>query len=185
MPMPSLKGHFLIASPHLEDTNFYRSVVLMVQHDEEGAFGVILNRPSNNTISDLWELISHVPCGNQDPVNVGGPVAGPLIAIHSDYTHSELEITNGVYYASSKQSIGQIVSKPQGPFRLFVGYSGWAAGQLEGESDAGGWLTVPATHDDVFSAPDDLWNRVSRRIGLDILSSSLNQRLIPEDPSTN
>jgi putative transcriptional regulator len=183
--MKSLKGRFLVASPHLADPNFFRSVVLMIQHDEEGAFGVVLNRPTNNTIADLWELISQLPCDNQDPVHVGGPVAGPLIALHSDFPHSEMEVTRGVYLASDKESIIQIVTKPQGSFRLFVGYSGWAAGQLDAELEAGGWLTEPATREDIFSDHADLWNRVSRRIGLEILSPTIKNLWVPDDPSMN
>jgi len=183
--MQSLKGHFLVASPHLADQNFFRSVVLMIQHDEEGAFGVVLNRPTNSTVADLWELISQVPCENHDPVHVGGPVAGPLIALHSDLPHSEMEVTPGVYFASDKESIIQIVTKPQGFFRLFIGYSGWAAGQLDSELEAGGWLTERATREDIFSDHADLWNRVSRRIGLDILSPTIKRTWVPDDPSMN
>ena len=183
--MKSLKGHFLVASPHLADPNFYRSVVLIVQHDEEGAFGVVLNRPTNNTVADLWDLIGQMPCDNQQPVNVGGPVSGPLVAIHSDFAQSELEISQGVYFSSAKDSIIHIVSEPRGPFRLFVGYSGWAAGQLDNELEVGGWLTEPATHDDVFSDQSDLWNRVARRIGLDILAPTFKHKIVPDDPSMN
>ena len=183
--MKSLKGHFLVASPHLADPNFYRSVVLMIQHDEQGALGVVLNRPANNTIGELWELIAEAPCDNRQPVNVGGPVAGPLIAIHSNSSQGEMEVTGGVFFSSSKESITRVVSKPRGPFRLFVGYSGWAGGQLDGELEAGGWLTDPATREDVFWDQDELWNRVSRRIGLAILSPTIDPDVIPDDPSLN
>jgi putative transcriptional regulator len=183
--MESLKGHFLVASPHLADQNFFRSVVLMIQHDAGGAFGVVLNRPTNNTVADVWKLISQVPCEIRDPVHVGGPVAGPLIALHTNSPHSEMEVTRGVYFTSDKDSIIQIVTKPQGSIRLFVGYSGWAARQLDEELEAGGWLTEPATCEDVFSDCSDLWNRLARRIGLDILSPTIKQRWVPDDPSMN
>ena len=183
--MKSFQGHFLIASPHLADPNFFRSVVLMIQHDKEGAFGVVLNRPTNNTIAELWKMITQLPCDNQEPVHVGGPVAGPLIAVHCDLAHSEMEIARGVYFASNKDAIIQIVTQPKGPFRLFIGYSGWAASQLDGELEAGGWLTEAATREDVFSDQADIWNRVSRRIGLDILSPAIKHLRVPDDPSMN
>ena len=183
--MKSLKGHFLIASPHLADTNFYRSVVLVIQHDKEGAFGVVMNRPTDNTIADVWDLVSEASCDVREPVHVGGPVPGPLIAVHCDPVQGEVEIAEGIYFSSSKDSIVQIVSQPQGPFRLFVGYSGWGPGQLDDELQAGGWLTGPATRGDVFSNYEDLWNRVSRRIGLDILSPTIRRKQIPDDPSMN
>jgi len=185
MPMKSLKGHFLVASPHLADPNFFRSVVLMLQHDEGGAFGVVLNRPTNNTIADVWSLVSQLPCDSRDPVHVGGPVAGPLIALHTDLPHSEMEVAGGVYFTADKESIIQIVTQPSGTFRLFVGYSGWAAGQLDAELEAGGWLTEPATQEEIFSDYSDLWNRVARRIGLEILAPTIKHLRVPDDPSMN
>ena len=183
--MKSLKGQFLIASPHLADQNFYRSVVLMIQHDEQGAFGVVLNRPTNNMIADLWNLVSTAPCDVSEPVHVGGPVPGPVLAIHSDPSQCEMEIIEGVYFASSKEAIFAIVSHPQGPFRLFVGYSGWGEGQLDQEIESGSWLHGRATPEDVFSDYDELWRRVSRRIGLAILSPTIKNKPIPDDPSMN
>ena len=91
----------------------------------------------------------------------------------------------GVYFAADQDAIVQIVTESQGPFRLFVGYSGWAAGQLDDELEAGGWLTEAATRDDVFSDQADLWNRMSRRIGLEILSPTIKNIRIPDDPSVN
>lgn len=183
--MKSLRGCFLVASPHLMDQNFLRSVVLIIQHDEQGAFGVVLNRPTNNTIAELWRLVSETPCENASPVHVGGPVAGPLIAIHADATLSEMEIVPGVYFASTKESIVRLVTQPVSDVRLFVGYSGWGAGQLDGELEAGGWLTEPATREDVFSNYEDLWNRVSRRIGLQVLEPTVRRTHVPDDPSMN
>lgn len=183
--MKSLQGHFLVASPHLVDPNFLRSVVLVIQHDEQGAFGVVLNRPTNNTIAELWGLISQTPCDNASPVHVGGPVAGPLIAVHGDAALSEMEIVPGVHFASAKESIVQLVTQSQCDVRLFVGYSGWGAGQLDSELQAGGWLTERATREDVFSDYEDLWNRVARRIGLHVLEPTFKHVQVPNDPSMN
>lgn len=183
--MKSLKGHFLVASPRLADPNFYRSVVLMVQHDAEGAMGVVLNRKTSSTIAELWHLVSQTECVSDEPVFVGGPVSGPLLALHRHAALAESEVLPGVYFAAEQDAVVQIVSDPQGPFRLFVGYSGWSAGQLEDELEAGGWLTDPATCDDVFSDPGDLWNRIARRIGLEILGPTLKNVRIPDDPSVN
>lgn len=183
--MKSLKGHFLVASPHLSDTNFFRSVVLMIQHDEEGAFGVVMNRPSNSSIADIWENETELSSEVVQPVHVGGPVPGPLIAVHSDFAQAELEIVEGVYFTSNTESIAEILAEPAGPLRLFAGYSGWAPGQLDGELEAGGWLTEAATSDDVFSDYEELWNRLARRIGLHILPPGINRGQIPDDPSMN
>jgi putative transcriptional regulator len=183
--MKSLKGHFLVASPRLADSNFYRSVVLMVQHDAEGAMGLVLNRQTSSTIAELWHLMSETECPSQEAVFVGGPVSGPLLAVHSHDEFDELEILPGVYFATDQESVVEIVTDPHGPFRLFVGYSGWSAGQLEGELEAGGWLIDVATREDVFSDHGDLWNRIARRIGLDILAPTIKNVRIPDDPSVN
>jgi len=183
--MKSLKGHFLVASPRLADPNFYRSVVLMIQHDAEGAMGIVLNRQTSSTIANLWNLLSTTDCPSQEPVFIGGPVSGPLIAVHSEEEFAECEVVPGAYFATDPESVMQIVTDPLGRFRLFVGYSGWSAGQLEGELEAGGWLTDAATCDDVFSDHADLWNRIARRIGLEILAPTIKNVRIPDDPSVN
>lgn len=118
-------------------------------------------------------------------MHVGGPVPGPLIAVHTDVAQCEMEITEDVYFASSKEAIMQIVSHPQGPYRLFVGYSGWGEGQLDREMESGSWLRGPASREEVFSDYDELWRRVSRRIGLDIISPTIKNKPIPDDPSMN
>ncbi|MFW6170126.1 MAG: YqgE/AlgH family protein [Planctomycetota bacterium] len=183
--MKSLKGHFLVASPYLGDTNFFRSVVLMVQHDEEGAFGVVMNRPTSHTAAEAPELAAQAPGELDIPIHLGGPVPGPLIAVHSDISVAELEIASGIYFSTAKDAITQIVGQSSSSFRLFSGYSGWGPGQLNGELEAGGWLTDPATHEDVFSDYQTLWNRIARRIGLDILSPRIRPEQMPDDPSMN
>ena len=157
----------------------------MVQHDEEGAFGVVLNRPTSHTAAEAPELVAEAPCELDMPIHLGGPVPGPLIAVHSDISLEELEIADGVYFSTDRKAITQIVCQPPNSFRLFSGYSGWGPGQLDGELEAGGWLTERATRDDVFSDYETLWNRIARRIGLDILSPQIRPEQMPDDPSMN
>jgi putative transcriptional regulator len=182
--MRSLQGHFLVASPHLPDSNFYRTVVLMVQHDENGALGLVLNRPTNSTVGELWERVSSEPVSCERPVNHGGPVEGPLMALHTTADCADDEVLPGVYFASRDEYLERIVRGDQ-LFRLFVGYAGWSPGQLESELDAGGWLTVPATPDDVFDDDEDLWRKISSRIGMEILEQAVRPRHVPADPSMN
>jgi putative transcriptional regulator len=183
--MNSLQGQLLVASPHLVDPSFYRSVVLLVQHDEDGAFGLILNRPTENKVEEVWELLSDEPCGCDQSVNHGGPVEGPLTSIHTVPSCSEDEIIPGLYFASRRESLADLLSRAAEQYRLFVGYAGWASGQLEAELEAGGWLTTPASANDVFADPDELWKLVVRRIGLEILAPSIRDKHIPVDPSVN
>jgi putative transcriptional regulator len=118
-------------------------------------------------------------------IHVGGPVTGPLLAVHTDPQCAECEILDGVYFASTRPSLTRLITVSEDRYRLFLGYSGWAGGQLESELKAGGWLTLPATADEVFSDHEQLWNRVSRRVGLDILAPTIRHRELPDDPSMN
>jgi putative transcriptional regulator len=184
--MLSLQGHLLIASPHLGDPNFARSVVLVVEHKDEGALGLVLNHPSSKTISDVWETLTGEPCDREDAIYLGGPLEGPLMAIHTTPASGESQIVPGLWFSTHRDQIDALVKKATTPFRLFSGYSGWGEGQLDGEMDAGGWLTLPATADAVFATDDDeLWQMVVRRVGSEILKSDRQIREWPEDPSLN
>ena len=183
--MSSLQGHFLIASPHLDDPNFIRAVVLMVQHDEEGAFGLILNRPLEHQLADVLtpEFGEEWDCDM--PVFVGGPVPGPLIAIHNSEEFAEQAIIPGVFLSACREAMDALIQEPSCELKVFHGYSGWGGGQLEDELEAGGWLVSPASAEDVFSDAEELWARIARRINLDILSESMNLKHVPDDPSWN
>jgi putative transcriptional regulator len=183
--MNTLKGQFLIASPYLPDANFYRSVVLLVQHDENGALGLVLNRPTNQPLSEIWAKITNVPCDADMPVFVGGPCEGPLMAVHELAEYSEEEICEGVNFASQRDNLLAIVAQAERDYRVFSGYSGWGGGQLEAELRAGGWLTGPATSELVFADSEQLWRDVVQDIGDEILLDSLGIQHRPEDPSLN
>lgn len=183
--MNSLRGHFLVASPHLVDPNFYRSVVLMVQHDDSGAFGLILNRPTGKTIRDVWKLVSDEPCECESPIFLGGPVRGPLAAVHAHEEQSNIEVLPEVYYTVEDKALSELLHEDTDSYRIFIGYSGWAPGQLEKELDAGGWLKTTASAEDVFGEPHRLWQKISRRIGREFLAATVKPRVVPDDPSVN
>src|SRR4029079_3302427 len=107
--MKSLAGQFLVASPHLRDPNFAHSVVLMLPREEQGALGVVINRPGDKTVDEVWEMIGSEPCGCGQLVHVGGPVPGPLIALHDQKKHSEREILPKLYMSMQKDAIDAIV----------------------------------------------------------------------------
>ena len=184
--MKSLQGHFLIASPHLPDPNFCRTVVLMIQHHEQGALGVVLNRPSDSSVQEVIGKVSEVPCIVDEPVGIGGPIEGPLMAVHRLDEFGESEIFPGVHFSTQREHILQIVQDKVSPFRLVSGYAGWSGGQLESELEVGGWLTIPATVEYLFHTETDvLWKNVTRDIGTDILIKSFKIKHVPDDPSLN
>jgi putative transcriptional regulator len=183
--MSSLKGRLLVASPHLGDPNFSHTVVLMVQHDGDGALGVVLNRPSGRLIRDVWEDLTGRRSESDAPIFIGGPLEGPLMAVHTLHSAGESEIVPGLWFATHRDHLHAIVDDQQHPFRLFSGYSGWGEGQLDRELKAGGWLTLPASAKHVFAEDDDiLWQQVTREIGHDILKSA-HIKHVPDDPSIN
>ncbi|PQO26020.1 YqgE/AlgH family protein [Blastopirellula marina] len=184
--MQSLAGQFLIASPYLPDPNFLRTVVLMVQHDDEGALGLVLTRPIHVTVQEIWKNVSGESIDAPENVLQGGPVEGPLMALHQEEKLAELEVIPGVYFSSQRENIEPLIRESRNEFRLFLGYSGWGAQQLEAEMEVGGWLTLPATKEQVFETNNDLlWKSVSGEVGTNIMRESLNLKRMPQDPNMN
>ena len=181
----SLAGHFLVASRYLRDPNFARSVVLMIHHDHEGAMGVVINRPSDKTVREIWDMIGNDPCDRDDRIFIGGPVPGPLVAVHDQQAFSEHQVLPGLFVATHRDALDLIVRKMDHPVRLCSGHAGWGGGQLEGELEAGGWLSTRATKDDVFADHETIWKTVTQRIGLEIMAPDLDLEHVPPDPSMN
>jgi putative transcriptional regulator len=183
--MKSLQGQFLIASPHLADTNFYKGVVLMIKHDEEGAFGLILNRPTESKVGDVWEMFGDEKVECSAPIFMGGPVGGPLVALHRLKSAAEAEVLPGIFFAADPDQLRKLVRQSTKPFRFFTGYAGWAGGQLEDELTAGGWLTSKANKKLIFQDAHSLWEQVTRSIGEHILGKAIKMKHVPQDPSLN
>ena len=128
--MNSYQGYLLVASPKLLDPNFHRAVVLIVQHNDEGALGLILNRPIETTIDMVWDQVSDTPCFASDPLHQGGPCEGTLMVLHGDMSLSETQIVPGVFFSTDKESVEQLVGGDEDdrPVRFFVGYAGLGRG---------------------------------------------------------
>jgi putative transcriptional regulator len=183
--MKSLEGQLLIASNELRDPNFLRTVVLIFRHDDEGAAGLVLNRRLNATLRQIWKQVSQQPCRCEAALYLGGPVEGPLMAIHTEGELSEIEIVEGLFFSAGGENLAQLVDAEQPMARFFVGYAGWGAGQLEREMDEGAWLTAPATAERVFGDIDELWQRVTREATSSALISTLKIKHVPKHPWMN
>ena len=184
--MDSLEGHLLIAAPQLPDPNFSRTVVLLVQYNAHGAFGLILNQPSDIKLSDLWSRIDDAPCESDAYISIGGPVDGPILVLHTDVTHSESEVLPGVYIASDRENVRHIVLDEVEPFRVFSGYAGWGHGQLETELELGGWISLAATKELVFDENvSGLWQNVVHLAGRNFFEGTLGIREFPSDNDLN
>jgi putative transcriptional regulator len=182
--MKSLQGEFLVASPHLPDPNFFRTVVLLIQHADDGAFGVVLNRPGKRTVTEIWEAVGESDINCDLPVYLGGPVEGPLLALHRHAAFSQNQVMPGLYIATGKDQLKRIV-RDKREFRVFCGYAGWGPGQLDSEIEIGGWLTSSGCSEDVFLPAEEMWKQISGRIGLEILAPTIGRQPVPEQPWLN
>jgi putative transcriptional regulator len=183
--MQSLQGHLLVASPYLVESPFSQTVVLLLQHTRQGAWGLVLNRPEGPRIRDFWAEVSDQPCEIQRPVNLGGPVSGPVIAVHSCPAFAEAEVPPGVFLASQRDNLDHIVEHPDLPFLLFIGHSGWTPGQLESELAQGVWHVTPATVEQIFGDDDRLWQDALLAIGHAFTRDVLKIKHIPPDVAWN
>lgn len=157
--MQSLDGQLLIASPDEADPDFARTVILLVQHSEQQAVGLVLNRPTGKTIGSLFKR----PLQGDLQVFSGGPVPGPPMAVHTCGSLADLEILPGLYYTVKKQPLEKLIRQSDHPFKVFGTHSGWGPGQLEEQIESGGWQTAPASIEHVFDDPGDLWARLRQQ----------------------
>jgi putative transcriptional regulator len=154
--MTPLAGSFLVARPVLRDPNFERTVILLLAHSGEGAFGLVVNRPS---------VKAHLPF----PLFIGGPCPSPgLLMLHGEREWVEEPVVGqepvpGIYLGDGDalQLATEAEPEKQDRYRVFRGYAGWGSGQLEGELAAGAWALVPASAELLFGTPaDELWERL-------------------------
>ena len=180
--MDSLRGHLLIAGPGLVDPNFWRTVVLVGEHSEEGALGVVLNRTSETPVDEAVPERTALVGGMGD-VHVGGPVQPSAIVVLADF--AEPADVDALVVESVGFLPAEVDPDSLGPLRrarVYVGYAGWGPGQLDDELDEGSWIVEPALADDVFTAePEALWSAVLSRKGgpFRVLAG------MPPDPSRN
>ena len=185
MKPKSLKNHLLVASTGLLDPNFAKTVVLIIEHSEEGAFGLILNRPTTVKLQQAWKQLSDEPCHGDDLLSLGGPCEGPLMVLHSVHALAEKEVRKGVYFSVKPENITQLVHQSEVQMRFFVGFAGWGPGQLESELREEAWHTSPARPNHVFEIDEDLWSRVTKQIHDKRLAAELGIKHVPPDPSMN
>ena len=158
----SLKGYLLLDGGKLAGSLFQRSVVLICEHNAEGAFGLILNKTSENKVGEA--LVADLPDTlKQQNLYLGGPVQPAALSfLHSDTFVPHANVMTGLNLGHSVdmlQEIGESYSTTQ-QVKIFAGYSGWSPGQLEDEMKRGSWLTHPASLDLVFSNPKNIWKKI-------------------------
>lgn len=195
--MKYIAGRLLIASPYLSDGHFYRSVIYMIRHDDQGAFGLVINRPSNHTLEKVFaDRIGHVP-KREDTIYVGGPVEGPLMALHTAAGLGEpcgpgvLDMDAGpadpgfqaalsaspLWVTADDDHLISLVDRVDIQARFVVQYSGWGPGQLDRELEQGGWLVGPPDWQVIFSSHDSMWEWAVKKLGREIISDIVSTPL--------
>jgi putative transcriptional regulator len=182
--VPGLRGRLLVATPPLADPNFDRTVVLLLEHGDGGALGLVLNRPSPAALEDVlpeWRPVASPPA----VVFVGGPVSPDAVIALARGTGAEtagwVEVLDGLGTVDVGRDPDDIGVRIEA-VRVFAGYAGWAPGQLEREIEQAGWFVVDACVDDVFSRhPHELWRHVLRRQRGRLAMFAT----CPPDPTTN
>jgi putative transcriptional regulator len=180
----SLRGKLIIASPTLVDPNFARTVVLIAEHTEEGAMGLVLNHPAESTVSDAVPDLAWLT-GDDAQVYVGGPVADTAVIVLAEFDRPEMA---GALIDGELGFIGTDADDPAAldgairRARVFAGHAGWGPGQLEEELSEESWIVEPPEREEVFADDaDGLWAAVLRRKGREYALLAT----MPLDPSLN
>jgi putative transcriptional regulator len=176
----SLKGCFLISESRMADPHFFQSVVLIIEHTEDGAFGLVVNHRSALRLSDVLPRADSLRAQNT-PLYAGGPVQQDfLLVVHSHTWQDQLsptasEIIPGIFFEPSFRAVedffddnkwNTIPEDDQPKIHLFLGYSGWSPGQLESELQSGSWMIIPASEALVFHPePDSGWRDALKEKG--------------------
>jgi len=172
--MKSLKGHLLVATAHLSDPNFIQTVLLIFEHDEAGAAGVVLNRPTEATLAKISEDLFQEPVDWDKPIHLGGPVVGPLMALHKVGELADQEVLEGVYSTVDPDKLHELIQQQAEPSLFVANYAGWGPGQLESELIDDSWLYTPAQSDQVLEPGDiEMWHEAVKSISAHQLSEML------------
>ncbi|HEX7079962.1 MAG TPA: YqgE/AlgH family protein [Gammaproteobacteria bacterium] len=172
----SLQDHFLIAMPAMVDPNFNETVTYICKHDEEGAMGIVINRPTDMLLAEVFRQLSLEPTDPrlaELPVLAGGPVQRDrgFVVHRSDRRYDSTLETGGGIKITVSQDILAAMARGEGPEPVLValGYAGWDSGQLEAEIAANAWLSVPADHKVLFETPfEQRWRAAAGLLGVDI-----------------
>jgi putative transcriptional regulator len=175
MHLDRLAPGFIVAMPQLDDPNFHRTVVLVLRHTDEGALGVVINRPGEITVAELFADQEIPYAGPSDQkIMVGGPVefGRHLLVMHGEATAGESggeqPVTEGVVLLTDREALARVSASGASRLRCYVGYAGWGPGQLENELAEGAWVPLAANARLMFDdKPETVWDKALRLGGID------------------
>lgn len=164
----SLRGKLLVASPAISDPNFRRTVVLLAEHSEQGAMGIVLDRVSEATVGEVVEGLAWLT-GEDAAVFVGGPVATTAVTVLAEFrdpARAALLIEDDLGFIAAQDEDEEALGAAVARTRVFAGHAGWGPGQLEDELGDDGWIVADSEREDCFTDnPEQLWETVVRRQG--------------------
>lgn len=177
--------NLLIASPNQSENELNRSVILVLQHDENGSHGVILNRPANDNILDAWRELTGNPNHSDRFVQTGGLHGGPVFAVHQNPEAADISLNHNLHVSMNAESMVD-VTNDRLPYRIFFGLTSWEPGQLGKEIEQGLWLPLQADESCVFADTDTLWVEALRNHGRMIFTNVTGVNLFKDgDPELN
>jgi putative transcriptional regulator len=179
---PNLSGTVLVASPRLSNTPMAEAVVLVIQDSQEGVFGVRLNASASSQQVSDFEAFTQLP-SLRDALMIGGPLNGPVIALHRNEDLAEVEIRDGIFVSCSKDALQMLVEDEANvtdndgaipmkgtasDYRIVMGIAGWQTSQIHREIDAALWYPIQCDADIVFADSEEMWVNAARRYGNDV-----------------
>lgn len=186
----NLIGKLLVTSPRVpRGFPFGRTVILVLQDSEEGVFGVVLNRPATPEMLLAWQKVVDQPTFGAGKLVSGGPVQGPVLALHRQQELAEVEIQGGLFVSVKQNAIEQLsemeLSDDDAAFRIVLGAVSWDIGRLDKEIDQGAWFVVDGQPEMIFSEPTKLWERAVRHFGMESIKNLTGISEFPASPLLN
>lgn len=178
-------GQLLVATEKNCNSRFERTVILLMQHDNRGSFGVALNKPAGPTIKQAWQKLTGADNVDDQIIVAGGPLKGPVFALHQIPDLSDAEMPGGLHVSAEINKLQQLMEQFENPYRIVVGVAGWKQGQLDAELASGNWYVMPMDAETVFDDPQWMWDYCLQECGRQQIADVLGNDLFPDDPSLN
>lgn len=183
-PKNLLQGKLLVATPKLDATRFERSVILLMQHDKRGTFGVAINKPATDQVRSAWEHLTGSDPAEDQMIVAGGPLKGPVIALHQVPDLCDVAMPGGIFVAAQIEKLNEL-ARHEDPYRIVVGLAGWKNEQLKSELESGCWYMMQSDADTVFEDPEWMWDFCIDECGRHQIAELIGHNGFPDDPTMN
>ncbi len=183
--MHTLEGQLLVAPKTRTDPNLAHAVVLVVRHTGHETFGLLMNHPVDQRVLVIGGEHDKPLCIGERQLYIGGPLMGPLMAIHTNESLADAEILPRLFVTTREVNVFALLKQSEHRYKVFAGHMAWGPDELDKELEKTTWRTTPATPDYVFSPGDELWEDVSWHIQETTIQELFHTRHVPRDPLIN